>query len=319
MLYSCKLCSSRFIKALLEFTLKSYPYSEIYAFASLSSKNFFLKAGFKIIIRKHCYNRSTRIEKFFNKKGNKLKKILLLFSLFYSFALANDKLKDFFKDYNTSGVFITFDGKHYASNDFKRAKEPFSPASTFKIFNALIALDNGVVKDTKEIFYHYKGEKVFLPSWKQDASLSSAIKRSQVPAFKELARKIGLKTMQESLNKLSYGNAKISKIDTFWLDNSLQISAKNQADLLFKLSQNSLPFSKKSQEEVKKIILFKEDKIQKIYAKTGFNDNINLAWIVGFVKTKNKILSFALNVDIKDIKNIKIREELLEKYIYSLN
>lgn len=319
MLYSCKLCSSRFIKALLEFTLKSYPYSEIYAFASFSVKNFFLKAGFKIHQRKHCYNRPIRIKKFLHEKGNKLKKILLLFSLFYSFALANDKLKDFFKDYNTSGVFITFDGKHYASNDFKRAKEPFSPASTFKIFNALIALDNGVVKDTKEIFYHYKGEKVFLPSWKQDASLSSAIKRSQVPAFKELARKIGLKTMQESLNKLSYGNAKISKIDTFWLDNSLQISAKNQADLLFKLSQNSLPFSNKSQEEVKKLLLFKENKIQKIYAKTGFNDNINLAWIVGFVKTKNKILSFALNVDIKDIKNIKIREELLEKYIYSLN
>ncbi|EAH9619937.1 OXA-184 family class D beta-lactamase, partial [Campylobacter jejuni] len=27
------------------------------------------------------------------------------------------------------------------------------------------------------------------------------------------------------------------------------------------------------------------------------------------------ILSFALNVDIKDIKNIKIREELLNKYL----
>lgn len=75
--------------------------------------------------------------------------------------MANDKLKDFFKDYNTSGVFITFDGKHYASNDFKRAKEPFSPASTFKIFNALIALDNGVVKDTKEIFIIIRVKKYF--------------------------------------------------------------------------------------------------------------------------------------------------------------
>ncbi|EAK9877780.1 GNAT family N-acetyltransferase [Campylobacter lari] len=36
-------------KALLEFALKNYPYSEIYTFASLSAKNFFLKAGFKII------------------------------------------------------------------------------------------------------------------------------------------------------------------------------------------------------------------------------------------------------------------------------
>lgn len=182
-------------------------------------------------------------------------KKIILFLWILNFAFGQDKiLEDFFKDYNTSGIFIIFDGKNYASNDFQRAKQTFSPASTFKIFNALIALDNGVVKDTKEIFYHYKGEKVFLPSWKQDASLSSAIKRSQVPAFKELARKIGLKTMQESLNKLSYGNAKISKIDTFWLDNSLQISAKNQADLLFKLSQNSLPFSKKSQEDRKSVV-----------------------------------------------------------------
>ncbi len=80
--------------------------------------------------------------------------------------------------------------------------ETFSPASTFKIFNALIALDNGVVKDTKEIFYHYRGEKVFLSSWAQDMNLSSAIKYSNVLAFKEVARRIGIKTMQEYLNKL---------------------------------------------------------------------------------------------------------------------
>ncbi|HIC5657583.1 TPA: penicillin-binding transpeptidase domain-containing protein, partial [Campylobacter jejuni] len=192
-------------------------------------------------------------------------------------------LNNWFKEYNTSGTFVFYDGKTWASNDFSRAMETFSPASTFKIFNALIALDSGVIKTKKEIFYHYRGEKVFLSSWAQDMNLSSAIKYSNVLAFKEVARRIGIKTMQEYLNKLHYGNAKISKIDTFWLDNSLKISAKEQAILLFKLSQNSLPFSKKSQEEVKKIILFKEDKIQKIYAKTGFNDGINLAWIVGFI------------------------------------
>ncbi|BDL70764.1 class D beta-lactamase OXA-576 [Campylobacter jejuni] len=247
-------------------------------------------------------------------------KKITLFLLFLNLVFGQDKiLNNWFKEYNTSGTFVFYDGKTWASNDFSRAMETFSPASTFKIFNALIALDSGVIKTKKEIFYHYRGEKVFLSSWAQDMNLSSAIKYSNVLAFKEVARRIGIKTMQEYLNKLHYGNAKISKIDTFWLDNSLKISAKEQAILLFKLSQNSLPFSKKSQEEVKKIILFKEDKIQKIYAKTGFNDGINLAWIVGFIESKNKILSFALNVDIKNIKNLKIREELLEKYIYSLN
>ncbi|HIC5657607.1 TPA: class D beta-lactamase, partial [Campylobacter jejuni] len=221
-------------------------------------------------------------------------KKITLFLLFLNLVFGQDKiLNNWFKEYNTSGTFVFYDGKTWASNDFSRAMETFSPASTFKIFNALIALDSGVIKTKKEIFYHYRGEKVFLSSWAQDMNLSSAIKYSNVLAFKEVARRIGIKTMQEYLNKLHYGNAKISKIDTFWLDNSLKISAKEQAILLFKLSQNSLPFSKKSQEEVKKIILFKEDKIQKIYAKTGFNDGINLAWIVGFIESKNKILSFA--------------------------
>lgn len=81
-----------------------------------------------------------------------MKKIILFFMVL-NFAFGQDKiLEDFFKDYNTSGVFIVFDGKNYASNDFKRAEKPFSPASTFKIFNALIALNSGVINDTKKVF-----------------------------------------------------------------------------------------------------------------------------------------------------------------------
>lgn len=249
-----------------------------------------------------------------------MKKILLLFSLFYSFALANDKLKDFFKDYNTSGVFITFDGKHYASNNFKRAKEPFSPASTFKIFNALIALDSGVIKTKKEIFYHYRGEKVFLSSWAQDMNLSSAIKYSNVLAFKEVTRRIGIKTMQEYLNKLHYGNAKISKIDTFWLDNSLKISAKEQAILLFRLSQNSLPFSQEAMNSVKEMIYLKNMENLELFGKTGFNDEQKIAWIVGFVylKDENKYKAFALNLDIDKFEDLYKREKILEKYLDEL-
>lgn len=43
----------------------------------------------------------------------------------------------------------------------KRAEKRFSPASTFKIFNALFALNLGIVKNEEEIFYHYNNEKVF--------------------------------------------------------------------------------------------------------------------------------------------------------------
>ncbi|CAM4075393.1 GNAT family N-acetyltransferase [Campylobacter armoricus] len=55
-------------KALLEFALKSYPYSEIYTFASLSAKSFFLKAGFKIIKENIAIRGQQELKNFFMKK-----------------------------------------------------------------------------------------------------------------------------------------------------------------------------------------------------------------------------------------------------------
>lgn len=70
-------------------------------------------------------------------------KKITLFLLFLNLVFGQDKiLNNWFKEYNTSGTFVFYDGKTWASNDFLRAMETFSPASTFKIFNALIALDS---------------------------------------------------------------------------------------------------------------------------------------------------------------------------------
>lgn len=245
-----------------------------------------------------------------------MKKILFILFFSLNFLFANENLKDIFKDYNESGVFIAYDGKNYYSNDFKRANERILPASTFKIFNALIALNENIVKNTDEIFYKYNGEKVFLSSWKNDANLALGMQRSQVPAFKELARKIGLEKMQKNLNKLNYGNKKISKIDEFWLDNSLQISPKEQAILLFKLANLKLDYPKNIQKEVVNIIKLGENKDYELFAKTGWGLD-KYGQIVGFIKTKkdNKIYSFALNMDISNFKKLYLREEIAKKYL----
>ncbi|WP_139470838.1 OXA-493 family class D beta-lactamase [Campylobacter armoricus] len=244
-----------------------------------------------------------------------MKIILLLFSLFCSFTLANENLENLFKDYNESGVFIAYDGKKYYSNDFKKANKRILPASTFKIFNALIALNEGIVKNTNEIFYHYKGEKVFLPSWENDANLALAIQRSQVLAFKELAKKIGLEKMQKNLNKLNYGNKKISKIDEFWLDNSLQISPKEQATLLFKLANLTLDYPKNIQKEIINIIKLSENDHYELFAKTGWGLD-KYGQIVGFIKDKKtyQIYAFALCMDISDFNKLYLREELAKKF-----
>ncbi|MCV3551545.1 OXA-493 family class D beta-lactamase [Campylobacter sp. CNRCH_2013_0855] len=248
-----------------------------------------------------------------------MKKILLLFSLFCSFTLANENLENLFKDYNESGVFIAYDGKNYYSNDFKKANKRILPASTFKIFNALIALNEGIVKNTNEIFYHYKGEKVFSPSWKNDANLALAMQRSQLPAYKELARKIGLEKMQKNLNKLNYGNQKISKIDEFWLDDSLQISPKEQSTLLFKLANLALDYPKNIQKEIINIIKLSENDHYEFFAKTGWGKE-KYGQIVGFIKDKktHQIYAFALCMDISDFNKLYLREELAKKYLSNL-
>lgn len=87
-----------------------------------------------------------------------------------------------------NGTIVIYDAarNYWWLHNAARAEERFYPASTFKIFNSLIALSEGVVKDADEVFYRYDGAPVYLDSWKTDASLRSAIKISQLPAYKDL-------------------------------------------------------------------------------------------------------------------------------------
>ncbi|AJC88285.1 OXA-493 family class D beta-lactamase [Campylobacter insulaenigrae] len=243
----------------------------------------------------------------------------LFISILCNLTFSNEILQDIFKDYNESGIFIAYDGKNYYSNDFKKTDKRILPASTFKIFNALIALNEGVVKDINEIFYHYKGEKVFLPSWKNNANLALAMQRSQVTVFKKLARKIGLEKMQANLNKLNYGNKTISKIDEFWLDNSLKISPKEQANLLFKLANLALDYPKNIQKELINIIKLSENNHYELFAKTGWGLD-KFGQIVGFAKDKksHQIYAFALCMDISDFNKLYLREKLAKKYLSNL-
>lgn len=246
----------------------------------------------------------------------------------------NTSLQKLFSKYGVKGtLIINMQGK-LISNDTKRAKVRYMPASTFKIYNALVGLDLGIVRDSDEVFYHYSGEPVSIESWKSNASLKSGMKISQVPAFQELARKIGRERMQEYLHKLHYGNESIGKdIDYFWLDDSLQISALEQLEFITRLSILSLPVSKKAQQEVIKTIKLEDTKEYTLYGKTGLSkwDNSGVSWFVGFVEvtssTKGKIVGdtkfkgdthkvrypFAFNADSKSLEEYAKTHNLTQR------
>ena len=213
----------------------------------------------------------------------------------------NNYIKDFFTQNNIiDGTVVIYNLKDnkYTIYNKKRAEKRFYPASTFKIFNSLIALEYNVIKDVDEIFYYYDNSNVFLDSWKKDSNLRYAIKVSQVPAYKLLARKIGLENMKNGLDKLNYGNKKIgNKLDSFWLNGPLKISAIEQVKLITLLSKKQLPFSIKNQEQVIDIILLENNKNYSIYGKTGsiLDSKIPFVWFVGWIKTKDNTYSFAIN------------------------
>ena len=58
-------------------------------------------------------------------------------------------LKKYFNEYGHEGCFVLYDLKKdsYIKYNLQRCAEKFIPASTFKIFNSLVGLETGVVKD----------------------------------------------------------------------------------------------------------------------------------------------------------------------------
>lgn len=226
------------------------------------------------------------------------------------------RLDDVFARHGVNGTIVIYDVQKngYFLHNAGRAAERFYPASTFKIFNSLIALSEGVVKDADKVFYRYDGAPVYLESWKADASLRSAIKISQLPAYKELARKIGMERMQKNITKLGYGNESIgSKIDSFWLEGPLKINALEQVQLLTKLAQHKLPYPPAAQQQVCDITVLKQTDAYTLHGKTGWaTDNIKtpVGWFVGWAETKDNLYVFAMNMDLTDAAELPLRESI---------
>jgi len=221
-----------------------------------------------------------------------------------SFGNENQFMKEIFERKGLNGTFVVYDLKNDKIDYYNldRANERFYPASSFKIFNTLIGLENGIVKNVDERY---------------------AIKVSQVPAYKKLARELGKERMQEGLNKLNYGNKEIgSEIDKFWLEGPLKISAMEQVKLLNLLSQSKLPFKLENQEQVKDITILEKKDDFILHGKTGWaTDNIvvPIGWFVGWIETSDNIYSFAINLDISDSKFLPKREEIVREYFKNIN
>lgn len=214
------------------------------------------------------------------------------------------RLGKIFADHGLKGTFVVFDvgANTFTGTDQSRADTRFIPASTFKIPNSLIGLETRAVSSVDDPIPYTGPADPFIPAWAADMGLREAIKLSNVPIYKELARRIGPEKMAAGLKSIDYGNQEIGEsVDTFWLRGPLKISAIEQAQFLAQLAQKSLPMSISSQEAVHDITLHESGPGWSIHAKTGWQNapDEGTGWWVGWVNKEGQIYAFALNADLK--------------------
>lgn len=205
----------------------------------------------------------------------------------------NNELGKYFDSANVNGSFALFnngtgDFVIYNLNRYKDSS--YSPAGTFNIVHSLIALETGVVSD--------ENMTIQLDT---AVSMEAAFKQSQEPYFLEVAKRMGKDTLQFWLDSLSYGNHQIGKsIDSFWLNNTLKLTADEQLGLIKKLFFNQLPFQKRTHEIVRKMMLQESNANYQLSYKDGITvleNGKQLAWVAGWIEENKHPYFFVLNLE----------------------
>ncbi|MBE0572002.1 MAG: class D beta-lactamase [Ignavibacteriaceae bacterium] len=229
---------------------------------------------------------------------------------------SRDDLKKYYEQYNVEGSFVLFDqtNNKYIFYNKSQFKQPFTPASTFKICNSLIGLETDVIKDENFII-PWDSISRRVPAWNTEQDLKTAFKNSTVWYYQELARRVGGEKMKYWLDKINYGNADTSGgIARFWLSGGLRISPEQQIHFLRRIHDNMLPFSQRSIDIVKNIMIAKDTLGYVARAKTGWGEqnDTNIGWYVGYVEKGNDVYYFANCIQTKNSENKEFAKARIE-------
>lgn len=233
-----------------------------------------------------------------------MQKFIFCFSLLIFISVKAFGQIDFqkpFQNCNVQGSITVYDykNKKWTFSDKRDAKRELLPASTFKVINSLIALESGAVKDEKEVF-KWDGVKRDIEAWNADTDMENAFKNSTVWFYEEIAKRVGKKKYKEFLKKSNYGNGKIygGKGVNFWVYGDFGVTPKNQVEFLKAFYEEKLPFSKRSFEIVKRIMLNEKADNYTLYAKTGrtMAKEPDTGWWIGFVARKENTYFFATRI-----------------------
>lgn len=224
-----------------------------------------------------------------------------------------EDLSSYFGDYE--GSFVLYDSKEDAWNIYNKenSTKRISPASTYKIYSGLFALESGIITRENSVLA-WDGISYPYDSWNHNQSLSSAMENSVTWYFQHLDEKLGLFRLKQYFNQINYGNKDLSGgLKRYWVESSLKISAVEQVDLLRSLHNNKWGFSTGSIETIMDSMLLSSLQGTKLYGKTGTGsvDTKDVTgWFTGMAEKEDRIYYFAVNIQRDDLANGKTAFEI---------
>ncbi|MFN6535216.1 MAG: class D beta-lactamase [Nostoc sp. EkiNYC01] len=229
-----------------------------------------------------------------------------------------------FQEFGREGSILIYDSQNkrtYEHNP-QRNGNAIAPASTFKIFNSLVALETGVIPDDVAVLT-WDGIGREIDAWNHDTNLRQAFKNSTVWFYQVLARRAGYERMQQFINKVGYGNRQIgtaADIDRFWLQQPLKITPKEQIKFLQQLYQGDLPFSQRTINLVKDIMIREQTPDYTLRGKTGWltSSKPNIGWFVGYLEQNKNVYFFATTLDMYKPEDAPARIDITRRSLKDL-
>lgn len=206
------------------------------------------------------------------------------------------------------------DDRMIVHND-ARAIVRFTPASTFKIFNTLIALHEKAVGGANSVL-RWDGRQHEFADWNRDQTLESAFRVSCVWCYQALASKVGAESYRNHLRSADYGVLREPfETTAFWLDGSLRVSALDQIELLRKIHRRVLPFDGETYEILQQIMVVEKTPQFVLRAKTGWGARAQpqIGWYVGSLEKGAETTFFALNLTVKGEADLPLRQQIVRE------
>ena len=222
----------------------------------------------------------------------------------YQWNIPSDKvstidLSAWFSGYEGSFVLYDLNGDTWNVYDMEQATLRTAPNSTYKIYDALFGLEEGVIAPD-DSFMAWDGTNHPFEAWNRNQDLFSAMQSSVNWYFEEIDKQIGSSAIQNYIRKIGYGNEIVNAdLSAYWMQGALKISPIEQVELLTALYNNQFDFAPENINAIKNSICLFSSESKNFYGKTGTGrvdgQDVN-GWFVGLLETAGNTYFFATNI-----------------------